>query len=230
MYVKDHMTRNPVTVTKDVKLTKAVDLMAKGGFHRLPVVNNDGKLIGLVTTGLVEESSGSKSTSLSIYELNYLLSRTTVEDIMIRDVKTISPDVFVETAAVKMRDNNINVLPVVDDDEKVVGIITEKDIFQAFIELTGVGTQGTRFVVKCDDRPGAFTKAVNAFADEDANIESIAVYHSDERGVEVEIKATGEVSVEKMTDSLVKAGFVVENILQTMKDGTEKHYPVPAAK
>lgn len=227
MYVKDHMTKNPVTVTKDVVLSKAVEIMAKGGFHRLPVVNAGGKLIGLVTAGLVTESSGSASTSLSIYELNYLLSRTTVEDIMIRDVKTIAPDVFLEEAAQKMIDNKISVLPVVDEEEKVIGVITEKDIFQAFVDLTGYNTAGTRFVVACEDKPGVFSKVAELFAQEDANLENLAVYHT-ERGVEVEIKATGEVSVERMTKVLTDAGFELHDVFQRLKDGSVKHYPVTA--
>jgi acetoin utilization protein AcuB len=95
MYVKDHMTPNPYTITKDVVISKAVEIMRKNHFHRLPVVDEQGKLIGLVTGGLVEEKSGASSTSLSIYELNYLLSKTKVQDIMIKHVTTITQDLFV---------------------------------------------------------------------------------------------------------------------------------------
>ena len=90
MYVKDHMTKEPVTITEDVKISKAVDIMSKGHFHRLPIVDGDGRLIGLITGGLVTEKSGANATSLSIYELNYLLSKTTVKDIMLTDIKTIT--------------------------------------------------------------------------------------------------------------------------------------------
>ena len=125
MYVKDHMTEKPYTITKDVVISKAVEIMRKNHFHRLPVVDDQGKLIGLVTGGLVKEKSGASSTSLSIYELNYLLSKTQVQDIMITDVKTISQDVFVEVAAQTMLENEISVLPVVDENNKVIGIITD---------------------------------------------------------------------------------------------------------
>ena len=145
MYVKDFMTKNPVVITKDTSIRKALDLMAHHDFHRLPVVDENGKLIGLVTGGLVDESTGGKSTSLSVYELNYLLQKTPVSDIMITDVVTIDPDAFVADAAKKMIDHKINVLPIIEADGKITGIITEKDIFQAFVELLGYGTQGTRF-------------------------------------------------------------------------------------
>lgn len=227
MYVKDHMTVNPYTITKDTVISKAVEIMRRNGFHRLPVVDSSGKLIGLVTGGLVEEQSGANATSLSIYELNYLLNKTNVEDIMIRDVKTITEDVFVEEAAQKMIDNEVSVLPVVDEENKVLGIITEKDIFQAFVELLGYHHQGTRHIFQCKDVPGEFAGIAKLFGDNNANLESLAVYHTKERGAEAVVKATGEIPVEKMAQILVDAGYHLTGIVQTTKFGTTKRYEVP---
>ena len=224
MYVKDHMTTNVFTVTGDTVISKAVDIMAKNHFHRLPVTDENGGLIGLVTGGLVEESSGSKSTSLSIYELNYLLSRTKVSDIMIKDVKTVKPDLFIEEASQIMIDNEIAVLPVVDEDNKVIGIITEKDIFQAFNDLLGYHHTGTKFVIACEDHPGFLIGITKCFAENNANLESLAVYHSEERGTELVIKATGEISVENMTAVLKDAGYKLIDIAQTLPDGEIKHF------
>lgn len=226
MYVRDHMTSDPITVTKDVTLSKAIELMAKNHFHRLPVVDSEGVLIGLVTRSLVEESSGEKSTSLSIFELNYLLSKTKVGEIMIEDVKTISPDVFVEEAAQTMIDEDISVLPVVDEINHCIGIITEKDIFQVFTDLLGYKNQGTRFVVSCEDHPGFFVGVTECFAKGDANLESIAVYHGKARGTEVVIKATGEISVENMLAILKDKGYKVSDVVQTTKFGTTKRYNI----
>ena len=224
MYVKDHMTEKPFTVTGDTVISKAVDIMAKNHFHRLPVTDDAGKLVGLLTGGLVEESSGSKNTSLSIYELNYLLSRTKVSDIMIKDVKTVHPDIFIEEASQLMIDNEIAVLPVVDDENKVIGIITEKDIFQAFNDLLGYRHQGTRFIIACEDHPGFLVGITNCFADNDCNLESLAVYRSDERGTELVVKATGEISVENMTKVLKDAGYDIKGIAQTTAEGEVKHF------
>ena len=224
MYVKDHMTTNVFTVTGDTVISKAVDIMAKNHFHRLPVTDENGGLIGLVTGGLVEESSGSKSTSLSIYELNYLLSRTKVSDIMIKDVKTVKPDLFIEEASQIMIDNEIAVLPVVDEGNKVIGIITEKDIFQAFNDLLGYHHTGTKFVIACEDHPGFLIGITKCFAENNANLESLAVYHSEERGTELVIKATGEISVENMTAVLKDAGYKLIDIAQTLPDGEIKHF------
>lgn len=224
MYVKDHMTREPVTITKDVKISKAVDIMSKGHFHRLPIVDNNGKLIGLVTGGLVTEKSGANATSLSIYELNYLLSKTKVEDIMLTDVKTIKENVFIEEAAQKMIDEGISVLPVIDDNNRVVGIITEKDIFQAFTDVLGYKHQGTRFVFQCDDAPGFFVGIARLLAENDANMEALAVYHTKERGTECVVKATGAISVENMVKILMDAGYKLNDVTQTTKFGTTKTF------
>lgn len=225
MYVKDHMTSEPITVTEDVVISKAVELMRKNQFHRLPVTDAQGRLIGLITGGLVEEKSGAQNTSLSIFELNYLLSRMKVSEIMIRDVKTIQADVFLEEAAQMMIDNEIAVLPVVDAENHVIGIITEKDIFQAFNDLLGHRHQGTRFIIACEDHPGFLVGVTKCFAENDANLESLGVYHSQSRGTELLVKATGAISVENMTQVLSDAGYHVTGIAQTMADGTVKHFP-----
>ena len=228
MYVKDHMTRHPYTISKDVVISKAVEIMRKNHFHRLPIVDEQGKLIGLVTGGLVEEKSGASATSLSIYELNYLLSKTRVEDIMIKKVTTITEDVFVEAAAQTMLDNEISCLPVVDSENKVIGIITDKDIFQAFVELLGYKKQGTRFIFAATDTPGEFAPMAKLFGDNDANLDSLAVYHTTERGAEIVVKASGEISVEEMAQKIVDAGFTLKGIVQTTKFGTVKEFDVPA--
>ena len=230
MYVKDHMTPNPYTITKDVVISKAVEIMRKNHFHRLPVVDEQGKLIGLVTGGLVEEKSGASSTSLSLYELNYLLSKTKVQDIMIKHVTTITQDLFVEVAAQTMLEKEISCLPVVDENNKVIGIITDKDIFQAFIELLGHRKQGTRFIFAATDTPGEFAPIAKVFGDNDANLESLAVYHTPGRGAEIVVKASGEISVEDMAQILVDSGFKLKGIVQTTKFGTVKNYDVPEKK
>ncbi len=228
MYVKDHMTKNPYTITEDTVISKALEIMQTHNFHRLPVVDGDGRLIGLVTGGLVREKSGMQSTSLSIYELNYLLAKTQVKEIMIRDVQTTGADVFLEEAAQSMIDHGIAVLPVVDSADHVIGIITEKDIFQAFNDLMGYQKQGSRFVINVDDKPGVMIGIGQLFAENDANLESIAVYRSEERGTEIVVKATGEIETDAMIRILLDAGYNVTNVVQTTFERTTKHYSIPA--
>ncbi|MBR2066960.1 MAG: CBS domain-containing protein [Solobacterium sp.] len=219
MYVKDYMTRNPKTITKDTPVSKALEIMQQGDFHRLPVVDDEGKLIGLITEGLVTESSGKNTTSLSIYELNYLLSRTKVKDIMITEVRSTSADRLLEEAAAEMIESSVSVLPVVDENNHVEGIITERDMFRAFTEIMGYQDQGTKFIIQVEDRPGEMEEVSHLFAEQNANLDSLVVYHNEERGTELVIKATGEIEVEPMTKILEDAKYVVTKIIQTTKEG-----------
>ena len=224
MYVKDHMTKKPVTVTPDTSVSTVLDIMQKGHFHRVPVVDENGVLKGLITEGVVTEASGQNTTSLSIFELNYLLSRTSVTDIMIKNVKTVTEDQFVEQAAQVMLDAGINVLPVVDEANKVIGIITEKDIFKTFVDLLGLKHQGTKFVIKMENKPGLLAKAAKLLADNDANVEALGVYQNDERGAEFFVKATGAIEVEAMTKILKENDMNVVAIVQTTNEGNTVFY------
>ena len=215
MYVKDHMTANPITITPDTSVSKALDLMQKGEFHRLPVVDENGKLKGLITEGIVSDSTGSNKTSLSIYELNYLLSRMNVDEIMIRDVVTITEDKFVEQAADLMLDKSINVLPVVDGENKV--------IFRTFVELLGLRHQGTKFVIDMENRPGEAAKTFDLLASNDANVEAFGVYHT-QRGTECFVKATGTIEVDAMTKILKDNGVRVDRVIQTTNEGKTVEY------
>ena len=227
MYVKDNMVSSPVTIRPEQSVSEAVDLMSENNLHRLPVVDGNGKLVGLVTESLITSNTPNNATSLSVFELNYLLNKLSIADIMIKDVKTISQDEFVEIAAQKMLDNEISCLPVVDEKDKVIGIITDKDIFQAFIELLGHKKQGTRFIFAATDTPGEFAPIAKLFGDNDANLESLAVYHTPGRGAEIVVKASGEISVEDMAQILVDAGYTLKGIVQTTKFGTVRNYEIP---
>ena len=153
MYVKNYMSTDLVTITPDTTVIKALDLMRQHDIHRLPVVVK-GQLVGLLTESVIAKNSPSTATSLSVHELNYLLNKTTAADIMIRRVITTSPDALLEQAASEMRNMDVGVL-VVMDHAQLVGIITDKDIFEAFIDINGYYTPGTRFVVEVvDDKAG----------------------------------------------------------------------------
>ncbi|MBQ9048472.1 MAG: CBS domain-containing protein [Solobacterium sp.] len=210
MYVKDYMTADPYCIKPDTSVSKALDIMEQNDFHRLPVVDDENHLIGLVTEGLISESSGSSTTSLSIYELNYLLSRTKVSEIMIREVRTISSEALLEEAAEKMTSEHINVLPIIDDDRRVIGIITENDIFQAFIDLLGYRAEGTRFVFSVtDDRPGLMENVCAAFAKENINILNLGVYHN-KRGIEVVVLVAGDCA--HMKEKLEAEGWKIADV------------------
>jgi len=166
------MSDEVITAPPDLPIMEAADLMKREGIRRLPVVDKKGRLVGIVTQGDIQEASPSDATSLSIWELNYLLARITLEEIMTREVVTISPDTPVEEAAVLMREKKVSGLPVVEDN-KLVGIITESDIFEVMIEVMGVRRGGTRLTLELEDRPGALCEALELIRKHQVNILSV---------------------------------------------------------
>ena len=180
MYVKNYMSTDLVTITPDTTVIKALDLMRQHDIHRLPVVVK-GQLVGLLTESVIAKNSPSTATSLSVHELNYLLNKTTAADIRIRRVITTSPDPLMEQAASEMRNMDVGVL-VVMDHAQLVGIITDKDIFEAFIDINGYYTPGTRFVVEVvDDKAGILEDIGETTAKHNWSITQMNVYHLDDK-------------------------------------------------
>lgn len=131
--VKEWMTRNVITITPDTKLAEAHQLMTKKQVRRLPVVNGNGRLVGIVTRGDVRGAEPSQATSLSIWELNYLLSKLNIKEIMTKKPVTILSNATIGKAARVMLENRVSGLPVLDQNDLLVGIITESDIFRMVV-------------------------------------------------------------------------------------------------
>ncbi len=178
MYVRNRMTVNPITVSPDTMIATALELMREKSINRIPVVKDE-KLVGIITERKLMEVSPSSATSLSIFEINYLLSKTKVEQVMTKKVVTVAPDDLLEVAALKMRDNRVGGLPVVENG-KVVGIITESNIFDAFIEIMGFRERGSRISILIqEDRPGVLAELAQTVATCDINITHLAIYHGE---------------------------------------------------
>lgn len=131
------MTSPIVSVTPDTPVSDAYNMMMKRSIRRLPVVVGEGedeRLVGIVTLGDLREARPSPATSLSIYELNYLLARLTVGEVMTHNPFTIKQDTSIEKAARIMLERKVGSLPVLDDNGKPVGIITESDIFRMLVD------------------------------------------------------------------------------------------------
>ena len=175
MYVKNRMTKNPICIGVNNKISEVVDIMNEKKLHRIPVVNGK-KLVGLVTEGMISKNGATKATSLSIYELNYLLSKTTVDAIMIRDVITIHEDSFLEDAALLMYKHDIGCLPVVNDDKEVVGILTSNDVLSAFLDILGYRERGSRVCVEVKDELGTIGSLSEIFVRNNCNITHLGVY------------------------------------------------------
>ena len=213
MAVKDFMTKRVVYVSPETTVAAATDIMRDKGLRRLPVIEHD-KLVGLITEGTMAEASPSKATSLSIYEMNYLLNKTKVGDIMIKNVLTVSKYASLEDAIYIMLQNKIGVLPVVDNDQ-ISGIITDKDVFRAFLEISGYGQAGIRIGLEVPDTPRVLEKIANLIASENLNIERTIVAPKNYTVLRVELQVEGEIGIDQLKKVFVEAGFTVTEIAET---------------
>jgi CBS domain-containing protein len=139
--VRDWMTPDPICASPDMTLPEAHKLLEEHHIRRLPVVDKRGRLVGIVTQGDIRGAQPSEATSLSIFELNYLLSRLTLDRILTKNPVTITPDTTIGEAARLMLSKKIAGLPVVDDG-RVVGILTESDIFRVVVWMWEKETKG----------------------------------------------------------------------------------------
>ena len=171
MKVREFMKTDLITVDPKTPIMEAQKIMSEKKIKRLPVMKKD-KLVGLVTKHMLLEATPSSATSLSVYELNYLLSKMTVDEIMVKDPITIPPDYPVEAAIWLGKKHGIGAFPVMDDG-KLVGIITESDIFGALIEIMGVGEGGTRLSLDLEHKPGILAGAIEIIKEHGTNMLSI---------------------------------------------------------
>jgi acetoin utilization protein AcuB len=154
MLVKYWMSKNVITVDAEDSMDTATRLMKENKIKMLPVLKK-GHLVGVITDRDLKRASASDATSLEIHELLYLLTRIKIKTIMSENPVTVADDYTVEETAEVLLRNKISGAPVVDQKGKVVGAITQSDIFRALISLTGVGKQGIQFAFQIDDRPGS---------------------------------------------------------------------------
>ena len=205
--VKDFMTKDVICTEKDTTISEIIDLMNQNKIHRVPVTEN-GKLAGLITEGMISNSGTSQATSLSIYELNYLLSKTTVETVMIKNVVSVDQDELMEYATSKMLKSDIGCLPVVDQTGDVVGILTQNDVFSCFLNVLGWDEVGARITVSVKDEVGAIGKLSAIFVEKGINISHIGVY-SFENGVANLVIRCDTLDPKEICEALEEHGYKV---------------------
>lgn len=213
MAVKDFMTRKVVYISPDTTVSHAADLMREQGLHRLPVIEND-QLVGLVTEGTIAQASPSKATSLSIYEMNYLLNKIKVKDVMIRDVVTVSGYASLEDATYLMLKNKIGILPVVDN-HQVYGVITDRYVFQAFLEIAGYGEEGIRVRFVTEDEVGVLGKIVSLIVEENLNISHTVNIPRKDGKVIIEVQIDESIDLPALKEKFEANGIQVEEIART---------------
>jgi acetoin utilization protein AcuB len=219
MKVKNRMSENPRTIGLDSSVTEAFSLMKENNIRRLPVVDKE-KVVGIITVSDLNQASPSMATTLSIHELNYLLAKTRIKDIMPRKQKliTIGPDNYIETAAKLMRENKVSGLPVLDEKGKLVGIITETDIFDAFIDILGVKRAHTRIDFYTSDRPGTIAEITGMIAEKGKNIVNTVVFFDKKKNMYKMVVRLEELDCQDVVEALKDRGHEVESVIITQED------------
>lgn len=210
MLVKDRMTPNPIVVTPDTTHKQAAELMREHKIHHLPVVNKEGKLVGIVVEEDLLAAQPSPATTLSIYEIHGLLSRLKIKEIMSHPVHSTTPDCPLEEAARLMLENGIGCLPIMEND-KVIGIITDADIFQSLVAILGGGQEGARFTLHLPNRPGVLAQIAKMVADAGGNMISVTTWHrADDNKAYITIKEQGAnyISLKQALDDLAEVDVV----------------------
>jgi len=190
MYVRQFMTSQVFTVTPDESIADTLFLMREKKIDRLPVLDK-GKLVGFVTDGDLREVSPSPATTLSIFELNYLIAKTPIREVAMKKVVTCHPDTQIEDAALLMREHKIGGLPVLEEG-KLVGIITGYDILDAFLDIMGARSPGERVVIEGKDKTGVLLDIATTIKQFEVDVTSFAYYHLKDNHVQLLAHLQGE--------------------------------------
>ncbi len=209
MMVKTRMTPNPITATPEMGILDALMLMQEHKVRRLPVLDK-GKLVGIVVESQLLRIAPSPATTLSVFEMNYLLAKMRIKDVMTPNPVTVTPDTLIEEAAVLMRENVVSGLPVLDGN-KLIGIITETNIFDAFIDSMGLRSNGTRISLEMEDKPGMLAGITKIIRDHGISIISLATFHQgrEKRSIVLRLDTT---NVDTVLKDLAEAGYAVTHV------------------
>ncbi len=211
MIIATIMKRNPICVDADMSLTDLRALMTKESVEKIPVLDDDSNVIGIVTKKDLMKADPSSATTLDMYELSYLLSKIKVKKIMVKEVHSVQETEVIEEAARIMADKGIGCLPIMHG-STLVGMVTETDIFHAMINMFGARNNGVRITFELDEKPGQIAKIAHSIAERNGNIISLVT----SEGIDIKhkrctCKITG-VSVDELKKILDDMGAIVEDI------------------
>ena len=214
MFVINRMTKNPMTVTADTKVDEVAHLMKKHNFRRLPVVD-DGKLVGFLSDSDLMRVAPSPATTLSRYEINSLLAKICVRDIMKKDVVSVNVDATIEEAALIMYKNKIGGMPVVSNMGAVVGVITETDIFKTFVDVMGLADGKTRITLEVTEKIGVVKDIAEIFGQAGVSIDSLITCKKEDNKYEIVIR--GDITnIDDIKAKLEAKGY---KVIHTVKIG-----------
>lgn len=205
MLVGERMSHPVINVRPDMPIADALNMMKREHIRRAPVIK-DGKLVGIVSDKDLLNASPSPATSLSVWEMNYLLSKINIKDVMTKEVLTVTEDTPIEEAARIMADNKIGGLPVVRKDN-VVGIITETDLFKIFLELMGARELGVRVTALVHEERGQLAKLTQAIANGGGNFLAFGQFSGEDstnRLVTFKVDGLDQAEVKEIVEPLVE--------------------------
>jgi len=202
MFVGERMSHPVITLTPDTPVHDALAMFKKERIRRAPVIK-DGKMVGIVTESDLLNASPSPVTSLSVWEMNYLISKVTIKQVMSKKLTTVDVTTPIEEAARIMADKKIGGLPVMRSG-KMVGIITETDLFKIFLELMGARTKAMRVTAEIDDKPGALAKVTKAIADAGGNFISFGQFSGDDPSSKILTFKIAGLKKDEITKALTK--------------------------
>jgi acetoin utilization protein AcuB len=205
MFVGERMSHPVISVSPDTSIHDALAMFRKEHIRRAPVIK-DGKMVGIVSERDLLNASPSPVTSLSVWEVNYLVSKVTVKQVMTKKVKTVDVDTPIEEAARMMADSKIGGLPVTESGN-VVGIITETDLFKILLELMGAREKAIRVTALIDEKPGQLAKITKAIADAGGNFVAFGQFAGRDpstRVLTIKVAGLNKEEVKKALSKVVK--------------------------
>ena len=204
MFVGERMSRPVISVSPEAPINEVLAMFRNERIRRAPVMK-EGKLVGIVSERDLLNASPSSATTLSVWELNYLISKVKVKDVMTKKVITVDKDTPIEEAARIMADKKIGGLPVLSSG-KVVGVITETDLFKILLELMGARQKATRVTVTVPDRPGELAKITKAIAGNGGDFISFGIFSgpdADSRVVTFKVQGIKKEKVREVLEDIV---------------------------
>lgn len=219
MLVKDIMTSDVVTVGEDQSMLEAREILRGKNLVSLPVTDDLKRIRGIITVDDIGKASPSDSSTLSRYEANYLLGRLKVKDVMRRTVVTVDAEDTIEFVAYKLYKYRVNALPVVNNDNRLCGIVSRSDIFRSIVEMMGMNRNCLRITIEAPDKVGVVAEISNIMKEDGINIISLVTKQNGDGTAEVTIRAALNNNGMDIIEQIREAGYVVSDVMTL--DGIE---------
>jgi len=200
MFVGERMSRPVISVSPEEPINEVLAMFRNEHIRRAPVMK-EGKLVGIVSERDLLNASPSSATTLSVWELNYLISKVKIKDVMTKKVITVDVGTPIEEAARILADKKIGGLPVVSSG-KVVGMITETDLFKILLELMGARQKATRVTVTVPDQPGELAKITRAISNYGGDFISFGLFSGPDANSRVVTFKVQGIKKEKIKEAL----------------------------